>query len=207
MDQMRGETLTKEVISSPKNSPKTSKETWVKIEGCYMAGSFLSIRELGDRFGVHEKTLQSRILREDWKSKREALLSKVELKIEQKTLKAVDKAQEYLSNSFLRAKKYEALIEASIAQNATNERGVAIVAPSDLDAYSRSELRIHELALSALRIPRTVALDVTSKGLSVGESIVTAIEKLRANPTQIVDITAEEVARIAEMEVIPDRQA
>lgn len=186
-------------VKRARNSPKHSQATWAKVKMEFEDGSYTSLAELSRKYGINPITLRTRMVREQWNERQRALQSKVEQKIEEVK---VDIGKEYLLNSFSRSKKYEKIIDASLAQLGANAEGIPLVEPSDLDAFTRSELRIHELAKSALRIPTVASVDLTTKGLSFGESIVTAIRKLRENPSQIVDITPEQIAMVKDMEVV-----
>lgn len=165
----------------------------VKLE--YEAGTYITLIDLAKKYGINPITLRTRMNREGWLEKQRTLQNKVERVVEKEK---VSQVQEYLQSSFLRSKKYELLIDKSIDQIG------GPIEPGDLDAFTRSELRIHELAKSALRIPSVASVDLKSGGLSIGESIVTAIEKLRANPGSIVPITSKDVDRVLEMEVVDD---
>ncbi|MEO7397154.1 MAG: hypothetical protein ABIW84_01170, partial [Ilumatobacteraceae bacterium] len=183
------------------NSPKTSQDVWMKCRMEYESGAFTSVKELSEKHGINYKTLFTRIDRDGWRKRREEILSKAQSKVE---VKAVNQGLEYLQKTFLRSEKYEKILETSMEKLASKtEDGTPILDPDAIDSYTRSASRIHALALSALRIPAAVQVDVTSKGLSVGESIVTAIAKLRDSGTAI-DITPEEVARVARLEVSDD---
>lgn len=199
--------MSKEVVEGdgevkPKNSPKTSKETWLKIKVEFESGTYKSQRELALKYGVPYESFRNKICREKWNARQITLQNKVSQRIEEKTLKAVDKVQSYLSSAYERGLRYEKLIDASQSQAATNNEGVAILDVEELEAYSRTEIRIHELIKSSLRVAPP-SLEVRSGGLSIGESIVTALEKLRASGSTL-ELPEGLVERVIEMEIIPD---
>lgn len=72
--------------------------------------------------------------------------------------------------------------------------------PSDLDCYTRSELRIHELAKSSLRIAPISQVDITSGGKDLGTSFASAIEKLRCT-TNVPKLDDADLAKVLEAEV------
>lgn len=190
-----------EVMETPKRTtrPKTNVST---LEACrfdYEIGNFKSVTELAERYGINHDTLHQRIIREDWEKSRLNRLAKLETKMEKI---AVNIGEEYLKNTFLRAKKYEKLIDVSI-QNRTKKdsEGNPMLDPDDLNSYTLTESRIHDIAKSALRIPDAKAIDITTKGESLGESLVQAIAKLRDNKTA-VNVTMEQADQIAEYEII-----
>lgn len=188
---MRENSLPKE---KARNSPRLLKSDWDKIRLRYETGNYRTLTELSEEFGTCFQALESRMRREQWKEKKADLQRKVTERLEEK---AIGKVEGYLSRLSLRAEKYEALLDQSAAQVG------GPIEPSDLDAYTRSELRVVEMHKVALRIAPP-SIDIKSGGLSIGESIVTAIEKLRANPTLIVPITSADVDRVLECEIVDD---
>lgn len=188
--------------TSPKpkrqTGPKTDKSTLALIQFDYVNGSFKSIKELATRYGVHENTLFQRINRENWEELRLKKLKELEQRIGEK---AQSIGETYLKNVFARAKKYEQIIDASQSQLAANDCGVPLMDCEAINDYTLAEQRIHEMAKSALRIPSTVSMDVTSKGQSLGESLVSAIQKLRSENTATV-ITMEQADALANCEIV-----
>lgn len=163
------------------NSPKTSKTTWLKIKSEYESGTYLSQRQLALKYNVNEKTLFGRIDREGWKQRKQELQRTIEKKIEEKLVKELSQADSYLQNSFKRALRLEKIADASLSQASLTNEGIPLVDLEQVDILTRSELRIHELARSALRIPSVSQLDVTTGGKDLGASFVSAIAKLRAD--------------------------
>lgn len=146
------------------NSPKTSKEVWRTIKARFEAGSYVSLKELGMEFGVKYHVLRKKIYREKWNEQQRTLEYKVSQKVEEKVLKEVDQATSYLASSFKRALRLEKIADASLSQASLTNEGIPLVDLEQVDILTRSELRIHELARSALRIPSVSQLDVLSAG-------------------------------------------
>lgn len=183
------------------NHAKTDQSVLDRCQFDYEIGNFKSISELARRYGIHEKTLHARIVREDWEKSRLERLSKIESKIVKKT---EDIALEYLSDTFIRTKRYQKLIDVSI-QNRTkkDENGDPMLDPDDLNTYTLTEARLHEMAKSALRIPDAKAIDITSKGQSLGESFTSALAKLRKeNAGKTHELTPEDVKRLSEADIV-----
>lgn len=153
----------------------------------------LSCTELAQRYGVHPKSLETRMRREKWRDNRDAMLRKAKEQVEKTTVKELTEQESYLKNAYSRAKKYEQLLDKSIEQVGE------IVEPSDLDCYTRSELRIHELAKSSLRIA-PVSIDITSGGKDLGTSFAQALQKLRADPNTPM-LQDADLARVLEADV------
>ena len=187
---------------TPKRStrPKTDQAILDRCRFDYEIGNFKSVTELAERYGINHDTLHQRIIREDWEESRLNRLKKLESKMEKI---AVNVGEEYLKNTFLRIKKYEKLIDVSI-QNRTkkDEEGNPLLDPDDLNTYTLTEARIHEVAKSALRIPDAKAIDITSKGQSLGESFASALQKLRESGRNAPRLTNEDADRIADAEIV-----
>lgn len=181
------------------NSPKHSQNKWIQCRTSYERGDFKSVRELGERFGIKEFTLHSRINREGWKEKKEQLLAKVQSTLEKQVVKELTEQESYLKRSYLRQQRYEKIIDASLSQLATTPEGIPMAEPSDIDCLTRSENRIAELSRIALRIPVLSSLDVITGGQSLGESFVQAIAKLRAS--EAPKLTEEDLQKALEAEV------
>lgn len=189
---------------STPSSPKTTKLVWFKVRMEYEEGSYKSVRELGDKYGINENTLHSRIRTEKWREKKEKILVKAQARVEMKVLSELEFKNSYLKNSFLRAKGYEKLIDVSKENlGSKTSDGTPVLDPEAIEAYTRSELRIHELAKSALRISDKAEVDIKSGGVSIGESFLQAITKLRES--NLPKLTEEDLKAVLEMEVIPDK--
>lgn len=174
----------RQVIPPKRNSPKHSQSKWIQCRTSYERGDFKSVRELGERFGIKEFTLHSRINREGWKEKKEQLLAKVQSTLEKQVVKELTKQESYLVRLGQRANKYEAMLDAS-AENlgSKDANGVPLVDPDMLDTLSRSELRVVEMQRTALRIIPVSQVDHMSGGKDLGSSFVSAIAKLRESNT------------------------
>lgn len=187
---------------SPK-SPKTSQSTLLACRLEYESGSWKSLTELGNKYGIHVKTLYGRIVREKWDQKRKEILRKVEARAQNMVMKEVDQSQEYLRNAFKRALRLEKITDASLSQASLTNDGTPLVDLDQVDVLTRAELRIHELAKSALRIIPVSQVDHTSNGQSLGDSFVSAIAKLRAD-ANTPNLSQDEVDKVIEAEVIDE---
>lgn len=184
-----------------KTSPATDYATLALCKTDYVNGLCKSIAELAVKYGINENTLNSRICREKWQQLRESKIKQLEAKIEVKTQSL---GEIYLENTIRRMKRYEKIIEVSQEQlSSKNEDGIPVLTPDDINTYTLSEQRINAMSMSAHRIPVATSVDVTTKGQSIGESLVTAIAKLR-NSGKCIDITMEQAKQISQLEVIED---
>ena len=191
-----------ETKGKARNSPKHTKETWLKVRTEFEAGTYTSLVELAHKYGIHWKTMESRMRLEGWRERKQVLLSKVNAKVQEKV---VGRVEQYLSRLTLRAEKYEKMLDASIAQQSQTNEGIPQCDADQLDVLTRAELRVVEMNKVGLRLAPP-SVDITSKGLSVGESIVTAIQKLRDNPSAIVPVSSADVDRVLEMEVVDEQK-
>lgn len=182
-----------------------AKTSQIVIEQCkydYITSNFKSVYELARTYGINEDTLHGRVIRENWEDLRQKKLEEIKSKMEKK---ASSLGEEYLLNTFKRAKRYEKLIDSSMENlGSKDSEGNPLLDPDAINTYTLAETRIHELAKSALRIPDIRNLDVTSKGQSIGESLVSALQKLRETD-KTPPLTNEEVDRIIEAEIIDEK--
>lgn len=178
-------------------APITDKSVWLEVKSRYQSGSYKSVTSLAQEFGINHFTLRTRIDREGWSEKREQLLQKVSEKVEGKVLSM---AEEVLNTGYVRSKRFQAIIDASIGQLGTNEAGVPLAEPADIDNLSKAEVRIHDWQKSCARIA-PVAQQIDHKGsVSIEHSLVSVISKLREANTAI-DITPEQLSYIKSCEV------
>lgn len=176
-------------------APKTTQETLVKCRLQYESGNFKSVYALAREHGINPDSLHQRIRREKWAEKRAKVLQVIERKMEKAT---VSKAESYLSNLQNRVEKYEKIIDASMENlGSKTAEGIPLLDPEAIDQFTRSEGRIQAIGAFAHRIPAQTSLDVTSKG----ESLVAIIERMRADPSKVIDLTPSQVDQIASMEV------
>lgn len=176
---------------------KTSQAVLHQVKSSYLAGEFKSIRELADQYSLNPKTLQSRIVRESWLEQRESKLREIESKM---VKRVVNVGEEYLLNTFKRAKRYESIIDKALDQ------ACDLVDPEQLNQLSLVEARTHALAKSALRIADVSSVDVTSKGQSLGESWVSAIQKLRDSEQSEPKLGEKELGKILEAEIVDESE-
>lgn len=180
---------------------KTSQEVLEKVRYDYEVGNYKTITELANRYGINNKSLFARIDREDWEASKLERLRKTEKAL---VKKAVSLGEEYLLNSYERAKKYEKLIDVSQKNlGSRDDEDNPILDPDAINTYTLAESRIHEIAKSSLRIPDIRNLDVTSKGQSIGESLVSALQKLRETD-KTPKLTDADCDRILEAEIVDE---
>lgn len=190
--------------SKPKRqtAPKTDKATLALVQAEYVNGTCKSIAELASKYNIHQTTLGQRIIRENWAELRNLKMRELEEKVSEKVQSI---GETYLKSTFQRMKRYEKMIEAS-QQNLGSKDvdGTPLLDPDAINTYTLAESRIFDISKSALRIPEVKQqMDLTSAGQSLGESLVSAIAKLRATPGQ-GQLSEQEKQRILEAEIVED---
>lgn len=184
----------------PDNKPK-----WHVIKGAYQKGQG-SCRALAERFNVSFAALRNRHAREKWTVSKKQFETKVIQSAEEKTLVAVEASVEEL------VLEQKAHIQRTIALcnalyiDITRSRAQLLPAidPVALDALSRSLVRINSVARESLGIPdKPTSIDLTSKNRSLGESFVSAIQKLRENPAT-PKLTSRDIDLVIEAGIIDD---
>lgn len=184
--------------SKASESPTSPKTNQIDLERCkidYVNSNWKSITELSRRYNIKRSSLDTRIINEKWEDERQSNLVKLRKTFEQKK---VNIGEEYLKKTFLRAEKWTNLIDKSLEQSAE------LLEPDQLNQLSLVEARTHELAKSALRISDHKTLDVTSKGQSIGESIFSALDKIRATD-KTPELTEADCDRILECEIVDEK--
>lgn len=185
------------------NHSKTTKEVWQQVRIDYDTGNWKTIRELGERYNINPRTLATKIYNDRWnieKSEKEKeLLNKV------KQVKETE-AEKYLKNTFKRVLRYETIIDASLDNlGSKDEKGTPLLDPEAINDYTIAEQRVHAIARSALRIPDAPQnVDITSKGQSIGESLLSAISRFREDKS-LPELTEEQVEQIIEAEIIDEK--
>lgn len=184
-----------DVIKPPaSNQSKVSKETWLRIQVDYESGNYKTIAELASRYQVGHSGLEKRIERGKWLLKQRALCQRVSEKV---AVVQETEVQRYLTKALKRSERLEQLIDSSIEQQPTNAKGLPLVDTDQIDQITRSELRIHELAKSALRIADSKHVEVTG-GLAIF-NVTEAIKALRSQP--VPDLTNEELERLKDCRI------
>lgn len=175
------------------------KSVWDQVRDDYDQGNYKTLVELAERHGVKPKDVFNRVQR-SWKQELEERKAIVSRNVD--ALKE-DLAKDYLSSTFKRAKRYEKLIDLSQEQlaAASGVEGLPILDPDALLAYSKVEATVHGIAKSALRISDKV--DLTTGGQTIGDSFVTAIQKLRED-ANTPKLTSAQIDSVLEAEIIPD---
>lgn len=179
-----------------------SKEQWSKLEIDYRTGNFKSIAELAQRYGIKENTLVVNIIRRGWKEEVEKASHELSLKV---TKTVINEGELYLKRSIKRVERYEKIIDVSHENlGSKNSEGIPVLDPEAINDYTLAETRLHSWGKSCYMIPdASRSLDITSKGQSLGESLVSALAKVRASgePSRI---TSEDVTRIIEADIVEE---
>lgn len=189
-------------------SPKTSFEVLQKVRYEYEAGTYKSISELAVRYGIDPKSLHGRMKREKWEEERnekKRALEKLEGKSKEKQIK------EWLERVHSRSLKDWKIIDKSLDELGgitENELGELVqvqgVDPDAMRAYISARKMLDDMARRALGIAEpTKSLDVTTGGKSFGESLASAIQKVRENlntPT----LSDSEFEKIIDAEIIEE---
>lgn len=182
------------------NSPKTSQTVLDQCRYDYEIGNFKSVMELASRYGINGKSLHARIEREDWEKSRLEKLRKIEKKLSEK---AQSKAELWLEKMEESSKKDLEILSSRLN---LEPKELQKLNYEELTALIRTKKVVDDIARRALGIPEPkTQVDVTSKGQSIGESLVQAIAKLRADPNR-PQLTEEEKARILEAEIVDDEK-
>lgn len=169
---------------------KTSQAVLDQVKFSYMSGDFKNISELAVRFGLNNKTLHSRIDREEWEKEREEYLRS----IQKKAVKVgVDSWVEMVKD---RSKKDWDIIDRSI-DNIGSE-----VDPDTMLTSVKARKILDDMVRRSYGL--SDSLDVRSGGQSIGESLVSALQKLRETD-KTPPLTNEEVDRIIEAEIIDEK--
>lgn len=171
-------------------SPKTTRETWDKVRREYELGTFKSIRELGERYGIHHESLKTRAMRERWKEKRELLLTELNETIQKEM---VSETEEWLKRVKARGRKDWEIVDKSV-DGLGGE-----VDPDSMSGYMRSRKIIDDMVRRSLGLRDE--MDVTSGGKPIGESLVSALKSLREQK-DIPTITSEDVSTIIHAEIV-----
>lgn len=182
----------------PDPTPTLTREELLKVEYDYLTGNYKSIAELARKYKVKEVTLYARIKREQWDLKRESIVKESDKKIEKGV---INEAELWLKRVKERSLKDWSIIDQSIDGLVQSTGGVE---PADLRNYIAARKLLddmHRRALGLLDAPQS--LDITSKGQSLGESLLSAIAKLRQDQS-VPKITSEEVDQIIEAEIIDE---
>lgn len=185
------------------NFSKTTKEVWEQVKQDYFTGNWKTIAELAERYFINPDTLKSRIHHHKWNQEKFAMQRTLSNKVE--AIKE-DLAKSYLKRAYERTIRYEKIIDVSQENFGSKAAdGTPLLDPEAINDYTLAETRIHELAKSALRIPDVKKdLDLTSKGQSIGESLVSAIYSLRENAESVPTLTDEDFKRVMEAEIVDD---
>lgn len=171
----------------PDGTPIKSREELLRIKYDYQSNNYKSVSELARRYGMKECTLHARIKHEGWDEEKEEWLKKASKRIE-KTV--VDEAGEWVQMVKSRAKKDWKVIDKSIDDlvglQEDSHGNITIVNGADpgaMRSYAQARKCLDDMARRCLGLadaPQSV--DLKSGGVSIGQSIVDAIQRLRNDP-------------------------
>lgn len=182
------------------NHSKTTKEVWEQVRIDYHLGNWKSLEELANRYTINPNTLRRKVINNEWNLEREKLQSTLLTKVE--VLKESE-VEEWIKIVKERSKKDWEIIDSSIDGMVDAAGGIE---PSDLRSYIQARKVLDDMARRALGLADpTHAIDITSKGQSLGESLLSAISKLRESPDK-PKLSEEDKQRILEAEIIDDDQ-
>jgi hypothetical protein len=185
----------------PPGNPKTSQEVLIKVRYDYESGNYKSISELAEKYGINQRSLYSRMSREGWAQVKKEALVKAHHNIKKAVL---SEAQKWVDMVKARAKKDFSIIDKSIDDVVSSSNGIEA---SEIRNYTQARKLLDDMARRAYGLSDPVqGVDVISKGQSVGESIISAIEKLRADSSR-PKLTEEDLQRVLEAEIIDEDDA
>lgn len=196
----------------PDGTPIKSREELLRIKYDYQTNNYKSISELARRYGMKEGTLSARIRHEKWSEEKEAWLNKASQSIAETV---VSEAEEWVQMVKARAKKDWKVIDKSIDELVglqEDAQGNIIMIngadPGAMKAYSQARKLLDDMARRCLGLadaPQSV--DLKSGGVSIGQSIVDAIQRLRNDPErqQLTENDKNKIReKIREAEIIED---
>ena len=163
-------------IASPKKTARPTKETWLKARIDYETGNYQGMRELAEKYGLSYKGLRDKAYHDDWKEFKSTTAGIIRQKIEEKAASKVESFFEQLEKKSL---YYEKLVQASQSQASTNSEGIPQLEPIELEKYAKVEGMAIEWRKAALGI--TDKVDVTTGGKSLGQDLVSSVQKLYAS--------------------------
>lgn len=167
-------------------SPVKGVGMWLEIKTCYQ-NSEGTLHELAERFGVGKKAVEMRCYREGWKREMKEVCRMVKEKVAEQS---ASEATKWVQDSIRRAYRYRADIDASREQGGMAPDGRALMDSDVMLQYAGVELKMDEMARRSLGLSEKV--EVTQQ---LGDSFISAISKLRADPSTPV-LSSEDVSRV-----------
>lgn len=151
-----------------------TRANWNKVKLAYQRGDG-SIRQLAEKFGVSESTLEKRCVREKWNVERKQISQRVVEKVVDAI--AID-ATAFVQETIRRGLQYRVEIDASKQQAAA-----PAIDPTMLDSLSRVEVRVTDMVRKALGIPDVPQKLEVVGSLDITERILAA--RRRANKPNV----------------------
>jgi hypothetical protein len=181
------------------NHSKHTKETWEKLRLEYFAGTYKTLSELAEKYQVQENSLRSKISQQEWNKQKEEMQSALSNKVKEKLeMEAVDEVKMWIEKVKKRTSADWNIIDRSL-DNIGSEVDAEALLP-----YIRARKLLDDMHRRALGLSEpSQSLDLTSKGQSLGDSLVSAIAKLRAQEDR-PKLTDEDKQRILEAEIVDD---
>lgn len=177
---------------------QTTKQVWLQVQLEYEQGTFNSVKELAEKYGIKPNTLNQRIFNQKWREKAAIIHQQVSNEIKEDLIKTFKtEADQWKSKVSKRMEKDWSLIDKSIDEIGEN------IGPDDIVGYLRGRKLVDDMKRRSLGLSDpSQGLDITSKGQSIGESIVGAVAKLRNSGTAKLDDADFE--KIMEAEIVED---
>lgn len=192
---MQRREVSKEMSEGVKNSDKTPQSVLDKCRYDYQIGNFKTIEELASRYGMNSVTLHGRMRREGWKEERERKLMEVEAKLCEN---ALSEADSWLKTIRETTKKDLKILSSRLN---LNEEQIKNLDYEELTALIRTKKVVDDMARRSLGLSDSI--DVTSKGQSLGESLVSAIQRLREDPNR-PKLSEDDKRAILEAEIVDE---
>lgn len=172
---------------------KLNQAQLLQLRHTYELGQYTSLTDLASQFGIKVHALWARIKRQNWQDGRNKLVQKsdkiVEKLVETESKRWTDKVKE-------RTEKDWNIIDRSI-DNIGSE-----VDPDTMLTSVRARKLLDDMHRRSLgMLEPAQLLDIQSKGQSIGESLVSAIAKLRQEKSA-VQVTMEQADQLAEYEIV-----
>jgi len=128
----------------PSQATVKKRPNWLKVKALYQRGEG-SCRELAQRFGISESSVENKCFREKWRVEKKELEEKVKEKVE---AVLVDEATAWVRDTIKRGWQARKEIDEAKAQAAS-----PAIDPAMQDALSRVEARFDDMVRRALGLP------------------------------------------------------
>lgn len=167
------------------DSTETMTERWLKARIEFESGQG-NLKELAKRHNLSYFAILKRAERQQWR--------RIGLTVSSKVAKAIEsKADLWVNQTVERGFRYRSDIDATRSQSGSDASGNALLEPADIRTLAQAESVIDSMARRSLGLAERV--DITTNGESLGDSFISAISKLRADPSTPV-LSSEDVSRV-----------